>query len=228
MIIGSGLLARAFSRFALDRKDLAIFAAGVSNSGCTDTREFEREKTLLLRSLEGSPDSLQFVYFSTCSVDDPESNNSPYVRHKLAMEELVRSTPGHVILRLPQVAGRTPNPHTLLNYLHARIARGERFTVWSRARRNIIDCDDVCMVAVVMLKSGLRGATVNVANTRDYAMSEIVSSLERISDGHAIYDIAERGASYPIDVSTMLPFARQAGIAFDAGYLDRALTKYYG
>lgn len=62
------------------------------------------------------------------------------------MEALVTHHPRHLILRLPQVAGRTPNPHTLLNYLYARISRGESFRLWRNARCNIIDVDDVAAI----------------------------------------------------------------------------------
>jgi len=228
MIIGSGLLARAFSDAVRNRPDVVIYAAGVSNSQCRDTREFARERSLLERSLQATEVSKCFVYFSTCSIDDPESSDAPYVQHKVAMEKLTHRHPGHLIFRLPQVAGRTPNPHTLLNYLHARIARGERFALWKRARRNVIDCDDVCTLATALLDSRVRGETINIANPRDYAMSEIVETLERVCGGHAVYDVLDRGAAYAINVSAMLPFVKAAGLSFDESYLERVLRKYYG
>ena len=43
MLIGSGMLARAFSGAFLQREDVCIYAAGVSNSSCTDAHEFARE-----------------------------------------------------------------------------------------------------------------------------------------------------------------------------------------
>jgi len=46
MIIGHGLLAKAFEdRFATDPR-VCIFASGVSNSQCTDPTVFERESIL--------------------------------------------------------------------------------------------------------------------------------------------------------------------------------------
>ncbi len=71
MIVGSGLLARAFALHAAVTPQCWFYAAGVSNSACTDEREFERERARLadaLRSASGAP---AFVYFSTCSADDP-------------------------------------------------------------------------------------------------------------------------------------------------------------
>ena len=88
-----------------------------------------------------------FVYFGTCSVADPEVRHTAYVQHKLAMEQMVSAHSRNLILRLPQVAGKTPNPHTLLNFLYGRIARSESFNLWSKARRNIIDVADVTAIA---------------------------------------------------------------------------------
>ena len=92
---------------------------------------------------------------------------------------MVSQHAGHVIVRLPQVVGVTPNPHTLVNYLRDRIVRGERFDVWRNARRNLIDADDVRAIVMALLESGVRSAIVNVANPLDYAVLDIVYALER-------------------------------------------------
>jgi len=147
MLIGSGLLAHAFSRAFLRREDVCIYAAGVSNSSCTDIHEFAHERQRLGDALRQAMHVDVFVYFGTCSVADPEVRHTAYVQHKLAMEQMVSAHSRNLILRLPQVAGKTPNPHTLLNFLYGRIARSESFNLWSKARRNIIDVADVTAIA---------------------------------------------------------------------------------
>ncbi len=151
MIVGSGLIARAFANKFKYRKDVCIYAAGVSNSACKIQSEFFREKERLSSALDTTDQVVSFVYFGTCSVADTEAQQTQYVQHKLEMEQLVAQRPGHIILRLPQVAGKSPNPHTLLNYLHARIARSEAFSVWRNAYRNIIDIDDVATLAGLLI-----------------------------------------------------------------------------
>ena len=222
------MLARAFHDALHARDDVLVYASGVSNSQCSDPREFARERTLLAQTAESARNGACLVYFSTCSVDDPESAATPYVAHKMQMEALVRAHPAHLVIRLPQVVGRTPNPHTLLNYLHARIARGERFSVWGRAFRNVIDCDDVRAISVGLIDSGIRGDIINVANTVNYPILEIVKALERVCGGHAVYDVVDRGGAWRIDVSRMIAFADRAGVRFGEAYLERALRKYYG
>jgi len=228
MIVGSGLLARAFRGPITDRPDIIVHAAGVSNSQCKDPREFERENMLLRETIANARGADCLAYFSTCSILDPGSANTPYVLHKVAMEAAVRRHPRHLILRLPQVAGRTPNPHTLLNYLHARIARGERFTVWKSARRNVIDCDDTRRIVFRLLEGGIRGETVNIACTHDHTVLEIVETVERVIAGHAVYDALERGNPYTVDVARIVPFLSDAGVCFDKDYLERVVRKYYG
>jgi nucleoside-diphosphate-sugar epimerase len=229
MLIGSGLLAQAFARLPVHRQDACIYAAGVSNSSCTDAHEFSREHRRLSMALQQAVHVDAFVYFGTCSVADPEAQNTPYVQHKLAMEQFVSTFPNHLILRLPQVAGKTPNPHTLLNYLYNRITRSEAFCLWRNASRNIIDVDDVAAITSQLLADPvMRNITLNVANTCSYPMPHIVSAMESAIGKPAIYEIAERGAGYHIDNRLILPVLDAADVKFDDDYLDRVIGKYYG
>jgi nucleoside-diphosphate-sugar epimerase len=229
MLIGSGLLAQAFVSTYSQRDDVCIYAAGVSNSTCTDTHEFSRERQRLSDALQQAKQVNPFVYFGTCSVDDPEARNTPYVQHKLAMERLASTHPHHLILRLPQVAGITPNPHTLLNYLYAKIARSEAFSLWQNAKRNIIDIDDVAsIVRQLVADKTARNITLNIANPVSYPMTDIVSVMERIVGKRAIYDVVERGSEYPIDITFMLTVLNKTSVKFGEDYLEQVIGKYYG
>ncbi|MEO8332991.1 MAG: NAD-dependent epimerase/dehydratase family protein [Gallionella sp.] len=229
MLIGSGLLARAFAPTFSLRGDVCIYAAGVSNSACTDTQEFARERQRLAGALQQAGQADAFVYFGTCSVADPEASDTPYVQHKLAMERLVSSHPRHLILRLPQVAGKTPNPHTLLNYLYARISRSEAFRLWRNARRNIIDVDDVVAISSRLIADpAVRNIMLNIANPVSYPMADIVGAIEKAVGKRAIYEVVERGSDYPIDTRAILPTLSAAGVKFGDDYLDRVIGKYYG
>lgn len=229
MIIGSGLLAQAFAPAFSHREDVCIYAAGVSNSGCADKDEFAREYQRLADTLQQVQEVDAFVYFGTCSVDDPEMRDTAYVQHKLDMERLASTHPRYLILRLPQVAGRTQNPHTLLNFLYARIARSEAFSLWKNARRNIIDVDDVVAISIELIDGKLtRNTTINVANPVNYSMADIVSAMEHTVGKPAIYDVVERGYDYPVCTCTILPILDNAAVKFGDGYLERVINKYYG
>lgn len=229
MLIGSGMLATAFAPVCDTLPGVWIHAAGVSNSACQDHSEFERERVRLMNSLDSGVDAAAFVYFSTCSVYDLHSCESRYVRHKIDMENLVAEHPHSLIVRLPQVAGKTPNPHTLLNYLYARVARSERFAVWKNAKRNIIDIIDVVEIVRKLLDDPLlRGIKVNVANSRSYPITEIVSVMEKVTGKSALVQILDRGGDYAIDTAFIVPIIHQLRLTFDDQYLPAVIGKYYG
>lgn len=230
MIIGSGLIASALGRGGADALGgTCFYAAGVSNSGCRDEREYLRERTRLESVLAGTPASERIVYFSTCSIEDPASRNSEYVQHKIRMENLVRERARHLILRLPQVAGNTPNPHTLLNFLYERITRSERFHVWGNAMRNIIDVEDVVKISMDLIATeGANGETINVASPHLLMMLDIVHAMERVLCARAVFDILDKSSGGRIDIVRISDSIRRCAIAFGDSYLDGIIAKYYG
>ena len=62
MIIGFGLLAREFLHAFSQRDDVCIYAAGVSNSSCTDNKEFSLEFRRLGEALNRTKNVDAFVY----------------------------------------------------------------------------------------------------------------------------------------------------------------------
>ncbi|MBI9084500.1 MAG: NAD-dependent dehydratase [Desulfobacterales bacterium] len=228
MIIGSGLLARSFSCAYALRDDICLYAAGVSNSTCVDHREFLRERKRLEEALQKTAHLDGFVYFGTCSIADPDARKTPYVQHKLEMEKIVSRHPRYLILRLPQVAGKTPNPHTLLNFLYARIARSESFNLWRTAKRNIIDISDASSIAEHLISDiSARNTIINIANQVNYSIVEIVRELARITGKKAVYKSVDRGSSYLIDISDISNIIDNAGFNFGKDYLTNVLEKYY-
>jgi nucleoside-diphosphate-sugar epimerase len=224
MIVGSGLLARAFYPIYANENQVCIYAAGVSSSSCVEHKEFERERTRLTEALKRSPARSIFVYFGTCSVVDAEMANSPYVRHKLAMEHLVRESSNYLIIRLPQVAGDTPNPHTLLNFLYARISRGELFSLWKNATRNVIDVDDVLSIAKrVIDQKRIQNTVVNIANPINYKITEIVDTMEIVVGKKAIFKVVDRGTDYLIETINSMT----EDLYFNDKYLKKLIIKYY-
>lgn len=226
MIIGSGLLARAFASLFSGSRESCVYAAGVSNSNCSDQREFDRERDRLMIAMEQHRLVDLFLYFGTCSANG--SLDSPYVQHKIKMEKIVSEHPQYLILRLPQTAGKTENPHTLLNYIFTRIIRSERFQIWKNARRNIIDVDDVVqIVAGLALEEGVRRDCINVANFSDYSMSDVVTIMEKVVGKKALFDSLDKGDTYPIDTQRIYRVAQRCSVEFGPEYLESVIRKYY-
>lgn len=114
MIVGHGDVASVLP----DNPERLYFASGVSNSSETRPEEFMRE----VRLLEEQPRNRRLVYFSSLAVF---YSHTPYAKHKRNMEELVKFRfPEYTIIRLGNISWGT-NPHTIINFMRAKVARGE-------------------------------------------------------------------------------------------------------
>jgi nucleoside-diphosphate-sugar epimerase len=228
MIIGSGLLARAFAPYFGVSEDTCVYAAGVSNSGCTDHREFQRERDRLTTAIAEHRSAGLFIYFGTCSASVSSTPATPYIAHKVKMETIATTHPSYLILRLPQVAGHTANPHTLLNFLFNRISRSERFQVWARARRNIIDVEDAARIAAALVSGEtVRRERIDVGNFSDRAVPDIVHIMATVVGKRPICDYLDRGDEYIVDTRRIGSAVERLGVSFNGDYVERVIRKYY-
>ncbi len=228
MIVGRGFLAAAFApRYARDAST-TVFASGVSNSRETRSEEFAREREML-RWVMSTPGGV-VVYFSTCSVTDPDRVETPYVKHKLAMEKMLAGGPrSSLVARLPQVVGNTSNPNTLTNFLCRAIMRGEEVPVWRHAWRNLIDIDDVAAIAPRLIDTHAHGQRiVNIASPYGIPMPELVRIVERVLDRKALVRLEDRGGRSDMDTREASTAAASAGVTFRPDYVENVIEKYYG
>ncbi|ASE63574.1 hypothetical protein CEQ15_19850 [Chryseobacterium indologenes] len=196
MIIGNGLIANALQ--SIDSKDYLFFASGVSNSLETRSSEFERESALLKNTMKNSGDK-KLIYFSTLSVKDQSKQDSHYVLHKLAMEDYIQNhSKNYLILRIGNIVGRGGNPNTLFNYLKNQIKNNNEFTVHSKARRLLIDMDDITKfleINCVLLNNGI----VNCAFPYYYDLKEIITAIENKTKQKGKYSEINEGDFYKVD-----------------------------
>ena len=226
MIIGNGMIASAFNSHFRDDPDVIVFASGVSNSRENRVDEFLREKKMLMECMSHEKFTL---YFSTCSVNDPELLDTPYVVHKTEMEALVRCAKNYAIFRLPQVVGKTLNSNTLTNYLFQQISSGSDFNVWRHAKRNLIDVDDVASICSYLIRASLsNGITANIASPFSISVPHLVSIFESVLGKSANCTLIDVGGAYTIDSDLAAEVASQVGVVFDAAYIEKLIRKYYG
>ncbi|CAM2919359.1 hypothetical protein DRF59_03035 [Chryseobacterium flavum] len=220
MIIGNGLIANSLKR--IDSEDYVFFASGVSNSLETRSSEFEREFSLLKNTLENN--SGKFIYFSTLSVKDQSKQNSPYVLHKLAMEKFIKiNSNNYLILRIGNIVGNGGNPNTLFNYLKTQISQNNQFVIHNKARRLLIDMDDITKFLethCLLLKNDI----VNCAFPYYYDLREIIGAIEKKTNRKGNYSETNEGDFYKVDFDDKI-------MAFFSGihpeeYLE-ILTKKY-
>lgn len=229
MIVGNGMLARAFGSYA-DRDDVLVFASGVSNSRETAPEAFAREVQLLEAHRTRHPDAA-LVYFSTCSILDHELHDMPYVQHKIAQEARVAQHSRFHIFRLPQVVGRSDNPHTLANYFYKRLLNQEPITVWSEAERNLIDVADVFRIAAHCIDNGLfSNQALDIAAPYNIRVADVLAMLSEVTGrvANVTLEPGHQSSRYAIDIAQVKPIMDSLDIAFDEHYYYSVLRKYYG
>lgn len=229
MVVGNGMIARRFIEFA-ERSDVVIFASGVSNSKETRPEPFARERQLVEKTLRESEGSL-FVYFSTASVEDPTEKGSPYVMHKLALEQCITSqAANYLLVRASNVVGGPGNPHTILNFFINRILQNEPFTIWQHASRNLIDLDDVHRVVTDHIAEPAGwNQTILVANPCSISPLALVQAIERHTGQRAKYELIDKGVPFALsaaDLSNQLQ-ATTSSYWQPEQYVAQLLKKYY-
>lgn len=227
MLIGRGLIAKAFSEFE-SNDSVCIFASGVSCSTERDQKEFEREKKLLENVVAEIGDTL-IVYFSTCSIEDLTMQDMLYIKHKKEIENyLKKSVKNYLIFRLPQVVGNSSNPHTLVNFLYNSIKNGTHFMIWKRAKRYLLDIEDIQKIASYIVKKDIKNKTINIAPTYPISVYEIVKTLEKILNKVAEYSITDKGGVYHIDITDIKEIIKELDMDMcDRTYSTKILLKYY-
>ncbi len=227
MIVGRGLLASAFDAHAIQALDATLFASGVSNSSETDPSAYAREQRLLDEHLAAT--SGTFVYFSTCSIQDPDRGHGQYARHKIRMEQKVVDRGGnYLVLRLPQVVGRMGNPHTLTNFLADRLRNGDVIPMWSGAIRCLVDVEHVAAITLALLSGDRPQVLGTLAPPETITMPDLVDAMESVMELTTRREIVEREGGIHPDPTLMVQMASLLGIDVTPGYTKRLLQKYYG
>lgn len=226
MIVGRGMIANAFNTYK-ESENVVIFASGVSNSQLNDKSAFDREKKLLKNTIQSYP-KCTFVYFGTCSVDDPELCESPYVMHKKEMEKLIKkSCESYFIFRLSQVVGNGSSP-TLINFIVDKLESEELFHIWKNSTRNLIDIDDVFKIADYLIQNNLyKNEIINIATPLSLSIFEIVEIMEKLINKKGSYKIEDKGGSYSIDISKITPLLNKINICFNEDYPSSIIKKYF-
>src|SRR5665647_1944324 len=227
MVIGNGMIANRFSEYKNDEEKI-IFASGVSNSKDTIEQNFSREFELLNTTIKNNPGKL-LVYFSTCSIEDEELQDTPYVIHKKVIEEFIKKNVlKYYLFRVSNLAGVSNNPYTLLNYFIFNILQNNTLTVWKNAYRNIIGIDDMYSIADDILRQkGWMNTTINIANPKNYAVPFIIDRIEEHLHKKAVRNEIEKGDNYDIDIALTEPVIKKLHIDFNDDYLASLLKKYY-
>lgn len=219
------MLAKEFNNYESD-KNILIFASGVSNSKETSLEAFSREKNLLINTIN-KLENQKIVYFSTCSMYDTYFENNAYTKHKLEMENIIKSScKNYIIFRLPQVLGLN-NKYQLMGFLYEKIVSKQVFELYD-IERNIIDIEDIKVIVNYILEHKLfKNRTINIANSKNIKVIDLVKKMEKIYNLKADYIIVKKDGEFNIDTSDIDLIIKEFNL-FEDSYIEKRLRNYYG
>lgn len=225
MIVGNGQLAKVFQGADL-KENVCIFASGVSNSSCTDEKQFEREKNLLIDTLKNNSDK-KFVYFSSCALSAIEYPKNDYYKHKANMEDIIKEhSNNYYIFRVPQLFGDLILHKTLINFIYKAIEHNHKFNIYDEAYRYVIEINDVQKLVENYLDND-GCVRVDLANPYRYKVLDIVKIFEKLLGKKAHYEVIQKEDKYTLDLTSLEDFVKEKRIDIDFGeeYLIKKLRE---
>lgn len=230
-IFGNGFIASNLKKLKTKKK-IYIYAAGVSNSNSKKNHHYLREVSTIKKIVKKIDKNITFVYISSLSVENKKLQNNKYVKNKLKIEKIVKSNFIHyLIIRLPQVVGRSKNKHTLTNSIFHNIKKNEKFLLWKNAKRNILDIKDILKILDKYFRRNLNiKKTLNIYNPRSSSVIFILKTLGFILKKEVKFKLVNRENKNiilsNIDNNTKLPKKLYTDID-NKNYVTNVLKRYY-
>tara|TARA_Y100000590_G_C15413206_1_gene898393 strand:- start:197 stop:844 length:648 start_codon:yes stop_codon:yes gene_type:complete len=214
----------------MEKLNICLYAAGVSNSQTKDKILLLKDQNRIIDFSKKFDQKKKLVYLSTCCINDPSRNKNPYTKNKLYIESLIKEKfKKYLIIRLPEVVGKSDNKISLTNFLYHHIKNKKKFEIWTKTKRNIIDIKDVVLLTMIVLKNCFpNNKIINIANSMNYKVREIVESFEKLTNIKANYNLVDKGdENWQIDISDIFEIIKNNKIKFNEKYLYKTLKKYY-
>lgn len=224
MVVGNGLLGESMNLF-IDNDDVLIFASGVSNSKENRVSEYEREFDLLNKFLGTER---KIIYFSTCSVLYDCLEPTDYIKHKLQVEDFIKSNfKNFIIFRLPNVVGYTENQHTSFNFFKKNLIDNFEINVEENTTRYFIDVDDIVeTLTPIIIDKTQNKKEFNVCfNTK----ITIINFIKLMSDQLGVIpkiNLIKNGCSFDVDNTNFLKLVNKKYKSIDQDYNYNIIKKY--
>jgi nucleoside-diphosphate-sugar epimerase len=224
MIIGTGLIASAFSKSEKKYDNLIIFASGVSDSKQTDVNEYRREESLILNTINENK-GLKFIYFSSMLAG---IKNNQYYNHKVNIEKLITdNAKKYLIFRAPQIIGHTGNKNNIINAFKNSILNENTVNVFSNAKRAIIDVDDLVNIVNYCVDK-TTCSIINISNIEKISVFELVTKISNVMKTYPTIHLVNEDINNNWDVenSEIINEAIQFLNINAQGYTDKIIRKY--
>ena len=122
-IIGKGFIAKNLLKInsTINQNGMIVYAAGISNSQTKSKKQFVKEIKLFKNFTKKNYKS-KIMYISTADVSNNLKNRTKYVKNKIKIEKIIKKNFNHfIILRIPQLIGKSSNKNTLINFFYNKI-----------------------------------------------------------------------------------------------------------
>ena len=229
-IIGNGFLAKKFKKHNsfFKEKNYFIYLAGVSNSSEKNSNNFKRDFNrikLFIKKIKNS----KLIYVSSCSIFDPNRRNSLYLKNKIKIEKYIKKKINNfLIIRLPEIVGKSKNKNTLTNFFYSKIKNNNKFILYANAKRNLLDINDAIKLVLYFLQSDIKEKFLNISNLKFTNSLEIIKTFERLLKKKANYIISNKKHK-PWKINTFINknILKKNKIIIKNNYLFKTLKKYY-
>lgn len=229
-IVGSGFIAKYFKKYlkTLKKYNYVVYAAGVSNSLSSNINNFKKDVNRVKNYKLDKEKKI--VYISSYAICDPSRKVNRYIKNKILIErEIKKKFDKYVILRFPELIGKSKNKNTLSNFFYDKIRKKTHFNLWLNSKRNILDVEDAIKLSMYYLIKNKKNKIVfNILNIKFDKPMTIVNSLEKILKSDANYKINNKYfKKWNLKNSVDSKIAKKLNIKFNNEYLLKKLKKYY-
>lgn len=244
-IIGSGFIARHMEQLSASHPGVVTLASGVSHVNLHEPEVAFARESRMVREVAGdcARRGGTLLFFSTasaavygapgCSGHETcrHPPGSPYGRHKLGMERIVRESGCKaLILRLGHLVGPDQSAHQLLPNLVGQVLDGS-VRLFRKARRDLLDVEHFVRIVDDLLTAGVSGETVNVASGRSVPVEDIVAHLAHLLARQVQCEYVERSSDHQVSVrklQRLLPGQRpeRGPVGHYRSVLDRYARHY--
>ncbi len=230
-IIGNGFIGKSLNKIKKDliRTNYIIYAAGISHSKTKSKRNLNKELNSF-KIFSKNNFSKKVIYISTADVTNNISNKSLYVKNKIKIEKLVKKKfKDYIILRLPQIIGKSKNKNTLVNYFYFNIKNNKPLVLIKNFKRNVLDIDDILkLLKIIIYSKKTKNKVIILSNKYSVQPIDIVKIFEKKLNKTVNFKFKKiKKQIWPLYYQKNAHYFRKAKITFDRNYLLKAINKYY-
>ena len=230
-IIGKGFIAKNLLKInsTINQNGMIVYAAGISNSQTKSKKQFVKE-IKLFKNFTKKNYKNKIMYISTADVSNNLKNRTKYVKNKIKIEKIIKKNFNNfIILRIPQLIGKSSNKNTLINFFYNKIKEKKKIIVFKNVKRNILDIDDVIkMIQVIIMNKKVNKKIITLSNKNFIKPIEIIKILEKKLKKKANYILIKtKKQNWKLNFNQNIVYFRNAKINFSKDYLVKAVKKYY-